>query len=203
MIYSLRGTLVHVGENTAVIECGGVGYLCSTTRTTLNALPQVGSEAMLYTFMNVREGAVDLFGFGSLMEQKCFKQLTSVSGVGPKAALAILSELKPDELMLALVSQDVKALTRAAGVGKKLAERILLELRDKVKSEELSEQLQQIQEVSSELSSGTGNIAEAVSALVVLGYTQGEAAKAVAGQPAETSVEELIKIGLKKLAGGR
>ena len=144
MIYSLRGKLIETAENTVVVECAGVGYLCSTTRTTLNSLPQKGTEVMLYTYMNVREGAVDLFGFSTLSEKNCFCRLTSVSGVGPKVALAILSELKPDQLMLALVSQDVKSLTRAAGVGKKLAERILLELRDKVKNEELSEQLQHL-----------------------------------------------------------
>ena len=203
MIYSLRGKLIHVEENAAVIECAGVGYRCSVTRTTLNALPQVGAEAMLYTWMNVREGAVDLFGFATSAEKNCFGQLTSVSGVGPKVALAILSELKPDQLMLALVSQDVKSLTRAAGVGKKLAERILLELRDKVKTEELSEQMQQISQVGSQLSEGTGNVAEAVSALVVLGYSQSDAARAVAGQPPEASVQDLVKLGLKKLAGSR
>lgn len=148
MIYSLRGKLIETAENTVVVECAGVGYLCSTTRTTLNSLPQKGTEVMLYTYMNVREGAVDLFGFSTLSEKNCFCRLTSVSGVGPKVALAILSELKPDQLMLALVSQDVKSLTRAAGVGKKLAERILLELRDKVKNEELSEQLQQVSQVA-------------------------------------------------------
>ena len=117
--------------------------------------------------------------------------------------MAILSELKPDQLMLALVSQDVKSLTRAPGVGKKLAERILLELRDKVKNEELSEQLQQVSQVADQLSDGNGNVAEAVSALVVLGYSQSEAARAIAGQPPETSVQELIKLGLKKLSGSR
>jgi len=194
MIYSLRGKLIETAENTVVVECAGVGYLCSTTRTTLNSLPQKGTEVMLYTYMNVREGAVDLFGFSTLSEKNCFCRLTSVSGVGPKVALAILSELKPDQLMLALVSQDVKSLTRAAGVGKKLAERILLELRDKVKNEELSEQLQQVSQVADQLSDGSGNVAEAVSALVVLGYSQSEAARAIAGQPPETSVQELINL---------
>ena len=163
MIYSLRGKLIEVGESAAVVECAGVGYLCSTTRTTLNSLPPKGSEVMLYTYLNIREGAVDLFGFSTLAEQRCFRQLTSVSGVGPKVALGILSELKPDQLMLSLVSQDVKSLTRAPGVGKKLAERIL----------------------------------------VVLCYRQSEAARAVAGQPPEASVQELIKVGLKKLSGAR
>ena len=203
MIYSLKGTLTHVGEHTAVIECGGVGYLCSATRTTLNSLPGVGEQTMLYTYMNVREGAIDLFGFATLSEQKCFKLLTSVSGVGPKVALGLLSELTPDQLMLALVSQDAKSLTRAPGVGKKLAERILLELRDKVKSDELNEQLQQVGQISQQAASGSGNVSEAVSALMALGYTQGEAAKAIAGQPAEASVQELIKAGLKKLSGAR
>ena len=201
MIYSLRGKLIEVGESAAVVECAGVGYLCSTTRTTLNSLPPKGSEVMLYTYLNIREGAVDLFGFSTLAEQRCFRQLTSVSGVGPKVALGILSELKPDQLMLSLVSQDVKSLTRAPGVGKKLAERILLELRDKVKNEELSEQ--QVGAVGEQVASGTGNVAEAVSALVVLGYSQSEAARAVAGQPPEASVQELIKVGLKKLSGAR
>ena len=194
MIYSLRGKLIEVGESAAVVECAGVGYLCSTTRTTLNSLPPKGSEVMLYTYLNIREGAVDLFGFSTLAEQRCFRQLTSVSGVGPKVALGILSELKPDQLMLSLVSQDVKSLTRAPGVGKKLAERILLEL---------SEQLQQVGAVGEQVASGTGNVAEAVSALVVLGYSQSEAARAVAGQPPEASVQELIKVGLKKLSGAR
>ena len=203
MIYSLRGKLIEVGESAAVVECAGVGYLCSTTRTTLNSLPPKGSEVMLYTYLNIREGAVDLFGFSTLAEQRCFRQLTSVSGVGPKVALGILSELKPDQLMLSLVSQDVKSLTRAPGVGKKLAERILLELRDKVKNEELSEQLQQVGAVGEQVASGTGNVAEAVSALVVLGYSQSEAARAMAGQPPEASVQELIKVGLKKLSGAR
>ena len=203
MIYSLRGKLIHVGENTAVIECGGVGYLCSTTRTTLNALPAQGSEVMLYTYMNVREGAIDLFGFATIAEQNCFRRLTSVSGVGPKVALGILSELKPDQLMLSLVSQDVKSLTRAPGVGKKLAERILLELRDKVKNEELSQQLQQVSQVSDQLASGSGNIAEAVSALVVLGYSQSEAAMAVSKIDATLPVEEIIKLALRGMAGRR
>lgn len=203
MIYSLRGKLIHVTDNAAVVECGGVGYLCSTTRTTLNALPPVGQEAMLYTYLNVREGAIDLFGFASIAEVNCFKQLTSVSGVGPKVALAILSELKPDQLMLSLVSQDIKSLTRAAGVGKKLAERILLELRDKVKSEELGDRLRQVGQVSEQISAGTGNVAEAVAALEVLGYSQSEAARAIAGQPPETSVQDLVKLALKKLSGGR
>ncbi len=203
MIYSLRGKLIHVTDNAAVVECGGVGYLCSTTRTTLNALPPVGEEAMLYTYLNVREGAIDLFGFASIAEVNCFKQLTSVSGVGPKVALAILSELKPDQLMLSLVSQDIKSLTRAAGVGKKLAERILLELRDKVKSEELGDQLRQVGQVSEQISAGTGNVAEAVAALEVLGYSQSEAARTIAGQPPETSVQDLVKLALKKLSGGR
>lgn len=203
MIYSLRGKLIETAENTVVVELRRCGVSVQHHRTTLNSLPQKGTEVMLYTYMNVREGAVDLFGFSTLSEKNCFCRLTSVSGVGPKVALAILSELKPDQLMLALVSQDVKSLTRAAGVGKKLAERILLELRDKVKNEELSEQLQQVSQVADQLSDGSGNVAEAVSALVVLGYSQSEAARAIAGQPPETSVQELIKLGLKKLSGSR
>ena len=184
MIYSLRGKLIHVGENTAVIECGGVGYLCSTTRTTLNALPAQGSEVMLYTYMNVREGAIDLFGFATIAEQNCFRRLTSVSGVLTEGCTGNFIRIKTGSAdAQSGFAAYVKSLTRAPGVGKKLAERILLELRDKVKNEELSQQLQQVNQVSDQLASGSGNIAEAVSALVVLGYSQSEAARAIAGQP--------------------
>ena len=121
MIYSLKGTLIHRAQNFAVVECGGVGYKCSTSLSSLRDMPQIGSEVTLYTYMAVREDAVELFGFTSAEEIECFKILTSVSGVGSKVGLAILSEFSPEQTAVCIASGDSKTLTKAAGVGNKLA----------------------------------------------------------------------------------
>ncbi len=132
MLYSVRGTLVHLEPRMAVVECGGVGFRCQITMNTARQLPALGAEALLYTILNVREDAMELFGFADQSELRCFQQLTAVSGVGPKAAIAILSELSPDRIAVAVAGGDYKSLTRAQGVGPKLAQRIVLELKDKV-----------------------------------------------------------------------
>ena len=129
MLYSLRGKLIYTDPTTAVIECGGVGYKCTVTHNTLGTLPELGSETMLYTYMNVREDAVDLFGFATIEEQHAFLLLTSVNGVGPKAAISILSELTFSKLALAVSGGDSKTITKAQGVGPKLAQRIVLGLK--------------------------------------------------------------------------
>lgn len=134
MLYRLRGSLIHIEPSFAVIECAGVGYKCYTTMNTQRSLPAIGKEAVLYTHMNVREDAVDLFGFSSLAELNCFKLLTSVSGVGPKVGLAILSVLSPEQVAVAVAAGDFKTLTMAQGVGNKLAQRVILELKDKLKA---------------------------------------------------------------------
>ena len=134
MLYRLRGSLIHTEPSFAVIECAGVGYKCYTTMNTQRSLPAIGKEAVLYTHMNVREDAVDLFGFSSLAELNCFKLLTSVSGVGPKVGLAILSVLSPEQVAVAVAAGDFKTLTMAQGVGNKLAQRVILELKDKLKA---------------------------------------------------------------------
>lgn len=198
MLYSLRGKLIHAEPRVAVIECGGVGFRCQISMTTARALPALGSEATLYTIMNVREDAIELFGFAEQAELECFKQLTSVTGVGPKAGLAILSELSPERVALAAASGDYKALTRAQGVGPKLAQRIVLELKDKVGALAASGGV--------ELPGGTGvvsaagNAAEAVSALSVLGFTPGEASAAVGRLDSSLPVETLVRDALKQLA---
>ncbi|MEG1965265.1 MAG: Holliday junction branch migration protein RuvA, partial [Oscillospiraceae bacterium] len=138
MIYSLRGTLIHCEPTIAVVECGGVGYMCLIPLSTYTRLTPVGSEIMLFTYMNVRQDAVDLFGFSTREEMNTFKLLTTVSGVGAKAGLAILSELTPEAVTLAIVGGDEKSFTRCAGIGKKIAARIVLELRDKFKGVDLS-----------------------------------------------------------------
>ena len=133
MIDSLHGTLIHTEPGVAVVECGGVGFKCMVSQNTQRTLPPNGEKVKIFTLLNVREDALDLFGFASRNECGCFKMLTSVTGVGPKAALSILSELSPEQVAMAAASGDSKALTRASGVGPKLAQRIVLELRDKVK----------------------------------------------------------------------
>ena len=135
MLYSVRGTLIHMEPRIAVVECGGVGFRCYITMNTARQLPKEGEEASLYTMISVREDAIELFGFADQGELNCFKQLTAITGVGPKAAIAILSELSPERVALAVAGGDYKTLTRAPGVGPKLAQRIVLELRDKVKGD--------------------------------------------------------------------
>ena len=131
MLYSVRGKLIYTTSSTAVVECGGVGYNCQTTVNTLKNL-KINTEVTLFTYLNVREDAVELFGFATKTELETFKTLISVSGVGPKAGLSVLSELPPEQVVMAIASNDIKSITRAQGIGKKIAKRIILELKDKL-----------------------------------------------------------------------
>lgn len=198
MIYSVSGTLVHLEPGVAVVECGGVGFKCLTSMNTQRKLPNIGGQVKLYTKLNVREDAMDLFGFATLAELSCFTMLTAVSGVGPRVGLAILSELAPEQVALAVASGDSKALTRASGVGAKLAQRIALELKDKVKKMGVAA------DAGSPVSpagvmSAAGNAANAVSALAVLGYTPSEAASVVAKFDSSLPTEELIRLSLREM----
>lgn len=197
MIYSLRGKVIHKEAGLAVIECGGVGYACRAPYSTLMRLEK-DKDAYLYTYMSVREDGVELFGFATAEELNCFRQLTSVSGVGPKAGLAILSDTSPEKFALAVATGDSKAFTKTKGVGSKLAQRIILELKDKITKEQFASG--GLPDISPEAVSGSGNIGEAVSALVVLGYSQSEAAAALSGLDEKLPAEELIKQSLKKIA---
>lgn len=196
MIYSLKGMVTVTEQNLAVIECGGVGYGCRTTANTLAKI-STGKEATLYTYLAVREDAVELFGFADMQELNCFKMLISVSGVGPKAAISILSGMTPQAFALCVASGDSKALTTAPGIGKKIADRIVLELKDKIAKENVSS-------VSSDslipVATASNSVSEAISALMVLGYSNAEATKAIAGMPADSPTDALIKAGLKNLA---
>ena len=197
MLYSVRGKLIHMEPRTAVVECGGVGYKCFITMNTARQLPALGGEVMLYTILSVREDAVDLFGFAEQGELNCFKQLTAVSGVGPKAAVAILSELSPEKVALAVAAGDYKTLTRASGVGPKLAQRIVLEMKDKVGALQVSAGIEMPAETAAV--SASGNAAQAVSALTVLGYSAGEASAAVGKLDSALPVETLVREALKSL----
>ena len=200
MFYSLRGQLVHLEPGIAVVECAGIGFKCLTSQNTQRALPPLGTEATLYTRLHVREDAVDLFGFATLPELNCFRMLTGVSGVGPKAALAVLSVLTPEQVAAASATGDSKAFTRASGVGGKLAQRIVLELRDKVRD---------IRTAGGGGApvpgqpSASDNAGAAVNALTVLGYQPSEAASIVAKFDSTLPVEELIRLSLKAMDPGR
>lgn len=196
MIYNLRGTLTYCDQNFAVVECSGVGFKCFTTLTTLREIGKVGNEVNLYTHLSVREDAMDLFGFASKEELESFRLLISVSGIGPKAAVAILSEMTPDRLAVCIASGDAKMLTKAQGVGKKTAERVVLELKDKMGAIGASDVAAAAAAGSAE---GTDS-AEAVQALVALGYTQSDAAVVIGRLDPSLSVDEMIRIGLKELA---
>ena len=197
MIYSVRGTVIHMEAGCAVIECGGVGYKCQTTINTLKKI-KLNSEAMLYTYMNVRDDAVELFGFSSTSELSTFKMLISVSGVGPKAGLAILSELTPEQVAVAVASGDSKTITRAQGVGNKLAQRVILELKDKLKGVAASQEEFSVSESSSPVFAG-GNITNAVAALAVLGYSSAEVMPILSRLDGSKTVEQLIGETLMEL----
>ena len=204
MIYSVTGKLLCVGPGYAVVEAGGVGYRCSTTAATLAKLPARGNTVTLLTHLYLREDALELFGFAGEEELRCFRLLIGVSGVGPKGALAILSAVSPQRLMLAIAAGDAKAV-KAPGVGPKTAQRIILERRDTVPTEELAGGAAGAGLPGLELLAGAGEASpqgEAVAALVTLGYGQSEAAAAVAGLDPELPVDGLIKGALRKLSRG-
>ena len=199
MFYYLDGTVAEILPGLAVIDCGGVGYACMTTNNTLSRLKK-GQKGRVYTFLNVAENAFGLYGFASQNELNSFKLLISVSGVGPKAALAILSACTPETLAMAVVTGDEKALTAAQGVGKKIAQRIILELKDKMAKETAS---------GLDFSGGKGvpaaavfsnKASEAAAALAVLGYSSQEVAVAMKGVDVENlPLEEIVRQSLKKM----
>ena len=195
MFYSLTGKLAHTEPGMAVIDVGGVAFRCAVSMGTLRALPRTGEEATLYTYLNVREDALDLYGFCTQLELNCYKLLTAISGVGPKAALSILSELSPEDVALSAAAGDAKRFTRANGVGVKLAQRIVLELKDKVKG--LSFDSSGWESVEPGGPSAAGNAAQAAEALVTLGYTPSEATAAVGRLDSQLPAEELIRLALK------
>ena len=201
MFYYVSGTVAHTAPYLAVIDCGGVGYACRTTNHTLSRLKQ-GEKARLYTYLNVREDAMELYGFATENERNCFELLIGVSGVGPKAALSILSAATPESLAMSVITGDEKALTVAPGIGKKIAQRIILELKDKLAKGQISP--------GGEAYGGTGvtvipenKTSEAAAALAVLGYSQGEINLALKDIDVEAlSLEEIIKAALKRMVKG-
>ena len=213
MFYYLSGKITVLEAGLAVVDCGGVGYACHCSTYTQSQL-RVGEEKRLYTHVNVKEDAFDIYGFSGREELRLFELLTGVTGVGPASALASLSVLSPDQLTLAILTGDEKAMTRAKGVGAKSAKRIILELKDKIGGELDFYDALTRKYVAGELdfSAGSGaaglpsavqdsgKVALAAAALAELGYSQTEAAAALKGADAEKlSVEELVRFGLRAM----
>ena len=205
MIYSITGLLRQVAPTYCVIEACGVGYQCSASTYTLSSLPGRGQEVTLLTHLWVKEDGMELFGFSTEQEKHCFRLLIGVSGVGPRVALASLSDAAPDRLMLSIAAGDAKALTRAQGVGAKLAQRIILELRDKVTDEDIGSSFGEEQGTIAALGESAKNTAksEAISALVALGYGQTDAAAVIAPMEESLAVDELIRRALKTFTRGK
>ena len=198
MYAHIEGIVCEKERDSIVLDCGGVGYLLNVSGATLSMAPSVGEKMKLYCVLNVREDAMELYGFYSREEKKMYERLRSVSGVGSKTALQILSALSVRDLSIALVSGDANLLTRVPGIGKKTAQRLVLELKDKVDEEQLTGQAASI---SPKVNAG-GPEAEAIAALISLGYSSSEAAKAVSMVSGQTNEpDKMIFLALKGLGG--
>ena len=203
MFYYLNGELALRDINMCVIDCGGVGYKLTISMITSESLAsQLGKTVKLFTYLAVREDGVELFGFGSNEERNAFNMLTGVSGVGPKAAMNILSIMSPDKLAMAVCTEDTKSISKAQNIGSKTAARIVLELKDKVAKDMIAPVSSKgIGNVGSAPHAAiSGNLAEATEALMVLGYDKNSVIKALSGLDPTQDVGALIKAALKKLA---
>lgn len=195
MFYYVNGIVAHTEPYLAVIDCGGVGYACLTSAYTLSQLKK-NEKAKLFTHLHVREGTFDLYGFASLSELGCFQMLLGVSGVGPKAALSILSANTPEQFAMAVITGEERALTVAQGIGKKIAQRIILELKDKLSKGQIGEG----EHFSAQAAVSGNKAGEAAAALTVLGYTAADITGALKGIDTETlSLEDIIRQALKRL----
>ena len=196
MIHMLTGKVMERTTDSVVLQCGGVGFFVNIPTSVYASLPDIGGEGTLYTYLNVKEDGMELYGFRDTAQQSTFRTLLSVSGVGPKAALSVLSVYDPDRVALAAAAGDYKAFTACAGIGTKLAQRIVLELKDKLKA-------------GTVLTPGTAGVVlpvssgaagDAVAALAALGFSQSEAAAAVASLPEGLSTEDMVAAALRALA---
>lgn len=196
MFYHLAGIVSDININLAVIDCGGVGYAVNTTVNTLSKI-KLNEKAKLYISEYIKEDSFELYGFATLSEKRCFDMLLTVSGIGPKAAQAILSAATPEGLAIAIMNGDEKAITVAQGVGKKIAQRVILELKDKV-SKEMGSSSVELPVIHSPADGDSRN--EAVAALMVLGYSTPEINSALKGMDISgMSTEQIVKIALKNL----
>lgn len=197
MFYHLEGKVAEFGQNLVVLDCGGIGFALNATLHTISQL-KTGEKARLYVAESIGENNFDLFGFAEKSEKRCFEMLVSVSGIGPKAALSILSYNTPESLALAIMNNDLKALTVAPGIGKKIAQRVILELKDKVSKE--IEPLEADFRPAQAPSGADGNLADAMAALTVLGYSSAEIAPVLKTLDSSSmTAEQIIKSVLKQM----
>lgn len=195
MIYSLRGILTYKEPSVAVIECGGVGYLCKISENTYSKLNNINEEQFLYTFMNVGKENIDLFGFINQEELSCFKLLISVSGVGVKAGISILSALTPEKFAVAVSSGDSKAISSAKGVGTKIAQRVVLELKDKIIKENINITSDAFS--TNDVPVSASNFDDAIQGLMALGYSQSEILPYMKKLSGDLSTSDIIREVLK------
>ena len=199
MYYYISGELVLAEPNTAVVDAGGVGYQMTVSGNTLGKLAgKIGTKVRLYTHLSVREDAMEIYGFATLEELSSFRMLISVSGVGAKSAVSILSLMSPERFATAIMNGDAKAIAKAQGIGTKTAARVILELKDKIKKEFSTEETDGLP-TEDWLPTNENNLNEAANALMVLGYTRAEASFALKGADPKTDLESLIKNALTKL----
>ncbi len=195
MFYYIEGTVALLEPNFAVLDCGGVGYALNASRNTVSHL-QTGKKAKLYTYLLVKEEIFELYGFSSIAEKRCFEMLLSVSGVGPKAALSVLSTNTPEGVAMAILSDNEKALTAAQGVGKRIAQRVILELKDKLRKESQALEMPALTAAAGMSAKRT----DAASALAVLGYSPSEISAALKGVDTEhMALEDIIRAALKQM----
>lgn len=197
MISSLRGKLIYSDNQYAVVECSGVGFKFFASLKTLSQIGNVGTDTFVYTYMSVREDAIDLYGFATADELESFKLVTSVNGLGSKMAISLLSEFTPDQISFFILSNDAKSLTRASGIGPKLAQRMVLELKDKIQKGAIT---LSDDNILVQAAGRNENASEAIAALTALGFSQSEATSAVSKLDQTLSTDELIKGGLKNLS---
>ena len=205
MFYHLQGELCLADATGAVVDCGGVGYQVTISANTANALSgSLGQKVKLFTYLAVREDGVELFGFRTREELSCFKLLITVSGVGPKAAMSILSTMTPDRFAYAVCTEDAKALSRAPGIGGKTAARIVLELKDKISKDQMAGDLASLKELptaKAPVGGTSGKVKEAEDALGVLGYSRAEIASVLRDVDTATlSLEDIIKVALRRFS---
>ena len=201
MFYYLSGELAYHSGSTCVIDCGGVGYKLTVSLITSDSLlKSQGQKVKLFTYLAIRENEVELYGFGSYEERSCFNQLISVSGVGPKAAMSILSVMTPDRLSLAICTEDTRSISKAPGIGAKTAARIVLELKDKISKDMMTAAPSSSAEPAVVIPKG-GKLSEATEALMVLGYDKNTVLSALRGiDTTKADVGEIIRLALKNLS---
>lgn len=201
MISYISGTLENINENSIIIENNSIGYNIQVSNMTISNLPQIGNIVKIHTYMNVKEDGISLYGFLKINELEIFNMLITVSGIGPKSALSLLSSMSPNQITLAIASEDIISLSRGQGIGKKTAQRIVLELKDKIKSNSIINTVESFDNINEAVNVNNLEKQDAIDALISLGFTRSEVVKVVMNIGVEgMSSQQIIKNALKNLS---